>query len=249
MTDFKDHFSPQSDDYAKYRPGYPSMLFEVILDHVNDFDLAWDCATGNGQAARELAPHFSQVFATDASEKQIANAHPISNVEFLVSPAENTPFQDHSFDLITVAQAAHWFDLSAFYREVKRVMKPGGILAMWTYTLFETVPKINRIIEEFYFEVVFKYWPPERRLVEAGYSTLYFPFEPIKIPDFYMYMNWNYEEMIGYLNTWSAVKNYRQEKHEDPIDLIDGKLQAVWGNPETRYRLKWEIPMLVTRIG
>ena len=249
MTHFKDHFSSQSDDYARYRPGYPAFIYETILKEVNAFEFAWDCATGNGQAARALAPYFEKVIATDASEKQIANAHPVADVEFLVSPAEKAPFKNHIFDLITVAQAAHWFDLPIFYQEVERVMKPGGILAIWTYRLFETIPKINRIIEEFYFEVVYKYWPPERRLVEAGYSNLYFPYDRIKTPAMYMYFDWDYYEVIGYLNTWSAVKNYRQERNEDPIDLVDGKLQSVWGDPKTRYHFKWEIPLLMARIG
>ena len=249
MTDFKDHFSLQSDDYAKYRPSYPNHLFETIIKEVSQFDLVWDCATGNGQAAKALAPHFKKVIATDASEKQIQKANPIQGVEFQVTPAEQTPFDHNSFDLITVAQAAHWFDLPRFYQEVERVLKPGGTLAMWTYEFLTTVPHINDLLQKFYFEIVYDFWPPERRLVETGYRDLYFPYERIVISPVTMYLDWNYQQVIGYFNTWSAVKNYRLEKKEDPVSLIAGELLTQWGDPEKTYRMDWNLPLLMARIG
>ena len=245
---FKDHFSRQSDVYAKYRPGYPDSLFQEILSHVELKDLAWDCATGNGQAAKFLAPHFVKIIATDASEKQIKNANPIENVEFLVGTAEKTGFEDHSVDLITVAQAAHWFDLPKFYEEVKRVIKPEGILAIWTYELFQTQTEIQKVIDWFYFEIMYDYWPPERRLVESGYRDLFFPFDRIQTESIRMSLNWSYNQVIGYLNTWSAVKNYKLKEGSDPVKLAEEKLSKEWKNKEETISFNWNLPLLMTRF-
>jgi ubiquinone/menaquinone biosynthesis C-methylase UbiE len=163
---FKDHFSRQAADYAKFRPGYPQELFNYLGGIAPSRQLAWDCGTGNGQAAIGLASVFDRVIATDASEKQISNAQPYDRVEYRVAPAENSGIQSGTIDLIMVAQALHWFDLDRFYAEARRVLKSDGILAASAYNLLHIEPAIDEIVNRYYYEVVGPFWPPERKLVE-----------------------------------------------------------------------------------
>src|SRR5437867_9645499 len=163
---FKDHFSRQAADYAKFRPGYPQELFQYVGSVAPSRQLAWDCGTGNGQAAVGLASVFDRVIATDASEKQITNAEPHQRVDYRVAPAENSGIKSETIDLIMVAQALHWFDLDRFYAEARRVLKPNGVLAASAYNLLHIEPAIDEVINRYYYDVVGPFWPPERKLVE-----------------------------------------------------------------------------------
>ncbi|MCP4377042.1 MAG: class I SAM-dependent methyltransferase, partial [bacterium] len=209
---FKDHFSDQSGDYLRYRPSYPGALFAFLAEIPPMQHRAWDCATGSGQAAHGLSTHFERVIATDASAAQIDSAVPAANVHYRVAPAEASGLPDRSVDLVTVAQALHWLDLERFYGEVRRVLKPGGLLAVWSYNLLRTDPAIDAEVDAFYSHTVGPYWPPERRLVESGYRDLPFPFPELDTPPFAMTARWRLEQLLGYLGTWSATKRYRGER-------------------------------------
>ena len=182
VPSFKDHFSAHASAYARYRPRYPEALFAYLASLCPAHDLAWDCATGNGQAARSLTEHFARVVATDASADQLAHAAPHEQITYHVAPAAQSPLASHSADLVTVAQALHWLDLDAFYAEVRRVLKPGGVLAVWTYGLLRINPAVDAVIQRLYTDIVGAYWPPERRHVEDGYRALAFPFDAIEPP-------------------------------------------------------------------
>jgi len=197
-------------------------------------DSAWDCATGNGQAAVSLARYFSRVEATDISAEQIQNsiAHP--KVRYRVSPAERTPFPDSSFDLITVATAVHWFDQDQFHREVERVLKPGGVLAVWTYAYFEIEPEIDAVIRKELLNPIDRFWASGNRQVLNGYRDLTLPFEEIRdLPNFVLKIEWNLEQFLAYARTWSAVKRYSAELGIDPVEGMETKLKAIWGEPDT----------------
>src|SRR5436189_1073227 len=163
---FKDHFSKQAADYAIFRPSYPKELFAYLASIAPSRELAWDCGTGNGQAAVGLASVFDRVIATDASEKQIANAEPHDRVEYAVQQAENTDIKPRTIDLSMVAQALPWFDLDGFYREARRVMKPHSILGASSYNLLHINRAIDEVVNRYYYEVVGAFWPRERKLVE-----------------------------------------------------------------------------------
>src|SRR5690242_14801535 len=181
----KDNFSRQAADYAKYRPDYPSSLFDFILSKVQDRNSAWDCATGNGQTAKMLANYFQKVYATDISQKQLDNAVSANNIIYEMQPAESTSFEDNSFDLVTVSQALHWLQFDRFYAEVNRVTKNNGWIAVWTYSLPAISSEIDRIIDhEFYKAVIGPYWDAERKHVDAHYTTIPFPFKEIECPVF-----------------------------------------------------------------
>lgn len=248
VSGFKDHFSNQAADYGRYRPGYPDALFAYLAARAPGRRLAWDCATGSGQAARSLARHFRQVLATDASAAQLAHAHGPDNVHFAVAAAERTDLAAGSVDLITVAQALHWLDLQRFYAEARRVLRPGGVLAAWCYGLFSSSePRIDRIIETFYGETVGPYWPPERRLIEAGYRTLPFPFAPVPAPQFGMRLELSLEGLLGYLGTWSAVQRYVADRGEDPLQTLAPQLRRVWPNREA-ITVQWTLRLLLGRV-
>lgn len=203
---FNDHFTPVSTHYARFRPIYPEALFAWLATTVPARDLAWDCAAGSGQATLDLARHFTRVIATDASRAQIDAASPHPNVEYRVAPAEASGLSEATVDVITVAQALHWFDLDRFYAEVHRVLKPSGILAAWTYgvqTMDEA--RVDACVQTFYRETVGPCWPPERRYVENGYQTLPFPFREIPAPKFHMTATWTLPELLGYLRSLSLI--------------------------------------------
>jgi len=225
----KDRFSDKSGDYAAYRPGYPPELFEFLFSLPGGQEAAWDCGTGNGQIARELAPVFQRVEATDISAAQIAEAAVLPNLRYTVQPAEQTGFPDSSFDMITVGQAVHWFDLDRFYAEVRRVGKPGGWLVLTGYHLPRITPEVDTWVDSLYQDVLGPYWDAERRHVDAHYQDLTFPFVEIPVPEFAHRLYWTPEHLIGYLQTWSALKLYRAATGQDPIPALRVEIRKSWG--------------------
>jgi ubiquinone/menaquinone biosynthesis C-methylase UbiE len=239
-VDFKDHFSKQAADYAKFRPRYPREMFEYLGTLAPSRDLAWDCATGNGQAAVELANAFDRVIATDASEKQIANAEPHPRVEYRVAPAEESGLETSKIDIITVAQALHWFDLDRFYAEADRVLKPRGVIAASAYRFFQIALEIDEVVNHRYYdEIVGPFWPAERRLIVEEFERLRFPFPEIRALSFEMVAEWDLEQLIGYLRTWSATQRFIAANKRDPLYEIDEELRAAWGDPKQRRRAVW----------
>ena len=230
----KDLFSTQAEGYAKYRPVYPKELFDYILQFVAEKNTAWDCATGNGQAAYALAPHFKKVIATDISEKQLLLAKPHPNIQYQISPAEHTNFPDNSFELITVAQAYHWFKFDAFEKEVKRVAKKNAVIAVWGYNLFSTNDvAINALIKRFYTEIVGPYWDAERKYIDDNFNTVPFNFTPLPTKDFFIKTVWSKDDVVGYLNSWSAVQHFIDDKKYNPVDDIVNDLDILWKDVKT----------------
>lgn len=227
----KDLFSSQSEAYATFRPTYPEELYDFIFQRVRNKADAWDCATGNGQVAQYLARHFDKVHATDISQQQLDHAFRKGNIFYSVSPAEKTSFQNNQFDLITVAQALHWFDRKAFYPEVRRVSKPGGILAVWGYGFLSISPYVDKLMMRFYKETVGPYWDGARRLVEEEYRSISFPFEQIEPPFFSIKVPWTLSQLSGYLSSWSATQKFINEKGYDPVPSFVESLVKHWTQP------------------
>ncbi|MBZ9630095.1 class I SAM-dependent methyltransferase [Salegentibacter sp. LM13S] len=226
----KDNFSTQSSSYAEYRPTYPKELYEFLKGILTETTTAWDCGTGNGQVAGELANFFDEVHATDISKQQLQNAIKLPNIHYSEQPAEKTNFPDNTFDLVTVAQAIHWFNFEAFYQEAKRVLKPNGIIAVIGYSLFKSNPETDKVIRKFYNDIIGPFWDEERRYLDEKYQTIPFSFLEIETPEFEQKYQWSFNHLIGYLNTWSAVKHYEKEKGENPVNLIKNELKAAFGN-------------------
>lgn len=241
----KDLFSTDSHKYARYRPGYPGELFQFIEELLEERNEAWDCGTGNGQVAAALSEFMQHVEATDISRQQLENAIKKPNITYSLKPAEKTNFPDEYFDLVTVAQAIHWFDIPKFQNEVKRVLKPGGIIAVMGYGLFRSNRDTNRIIDHFYREIIGPYWDEERKYLDEKYRTIPFPFEEIPGPDFHFNESWSLDHLIGYLRTWSAVKHYIAEQDRDPVALIEKELFASFGR---KNKVKFPIFLRVGRL-
>jgi ubiquinone/menaquinone biosynthesis C-methylase UbiE len=230
----KDFFSNHSKIYAAFRPVYPPELYGFIFQHVREKKAAWDCGTGNGQVAHYLARHFEKVYATDISQQQLDEAIIAPNIFYSVARAEETAFAAHQFDLITVAQALHWFDFDRFYKEVLRTGKPGSIIAVWGYSLLRVNDDVDRVVMKFYNEVVGKYWDYSRRLVETGYASVPFPFENISSPDFRIVVKWTPEQLEGYINSWSAIQNFIRVEGYNPVGDLMKTMRAHWGDREIK---------------
>lgn len=236
----KDNFSKQADKYAKYRPDYPKDLFDFILSYVKERNAAWDCATGNGQTAKELSKNFDKVFATDISKKQLENAERLPNIFYSLQPAEQTNFSNNRFDLITVSQAMHWLSFPAFYTEAIRVAKPGAWIAVWMYSLPRITAATDNLINiEFYKNTLEGYWDNERKYVDENYATLPFPFNEIKCPLFQMEYEWTLDQLNGYLNTWSAVQKFITANGYSPVEELMRKVKLVW----TAEKIKVSFPL------
>ena len=230
----KDHFSNQAELYALYRPNYPQELYDYINNKLEIKDLAWDVATGNGQIAFELAKSFKQVFATDISEKQLEQAVQVNNITYSLESAEKCSLPNSSCDLVIVGQAIHWFDFYQFYEEVKRVLKPNGLIILVGYGFHYIDEDIDPISNHFYRNILDGYWEPERRYIDEAYENIPFPFAEIEKPSIKIELPYNLEQYIGYLNTWSATQKFIRVNRSNPVDLIRKKLDRVWKNDESK---------------
>ncbi len=249
---FKDHFSGHAAAYASARPDrYPDELFDFLAGGAPGCGLAWDCATGNGQAAIPLADRFAVVVATDASAEQVSHFQPHPRIEVRRAPAEASGLAACSVDLVTIAQAIHWFDFERFYAEVRRVLRPDGLIAAWSYNLLRSEPAIDRVLDYLAEERVFSYWPPERRWVSEEYRTLPFPFAEVEAPPFTMSVDWNLDQLIAYVSTWSSIVRCRRETGADPLAEVASDLEAAWGGPSERGRvrtLSWPLHLRLGRV-
>lgn len=241
-----DLFSTQADYYARYRPRYPDDLFVYLAEMAPGHELAWDAGTGNGQAALGLAAHFSQIVATDSSERQITHSFRHARIRFRVGPVEEVDLERQSVDIITSAQAIHWFDLDLFYQSVFRVLKPGGLIAVWCYDRTEIDPAIDRVVKSYSSEIVGPYWSPKLRFVNRHYRTLPFPFAEIRAPKFGCRANWRLEDVLGYLHSWSATQAFIEQQGYDPVDEIRPALANAWGSPNLYRTVRWP---LYLRVG
>jgi SAM-dependent methyltransferase len=242
-------FATVAREYASFRPGYPPELFAWLARISPAREAAWDCGCGSGQASTALAGHFDVVYATDVAPEQIeaAKAHP--RVRYSVAPAEHSGLSDQSVDLVTVAQALHWFDVTAFYAEARRVARPGAILAVWNYPRPQFADaELDRRFLEFYTDVVGPYWPPERRHIQSGYRTLPFPFEEIAAPPFGLDLRWNLEQVLGYVSSWSATTRYRKARGEDPVPLLRVSLGAAWARDDADVPLRIPLGLRAARL-
>lgn len=250
MAEFRDHFSQLASRYADHRPHYPPELFAYLATVAPARELVWDCACGNGQASIDLARHFARVVATDASAKQIAAAKPHPKVEYRVAAADQSGLPDGSVDLVTVAQALHWFDLDAFYTEAKRVLRPGGLLAVWCYGVSSLdTPETDELFQDFYANQIGSYWPPERKLVEEGYRTLSFPFVELDAPQFKMQTRWTLPELTGYLSSWSGVHRYTEARGQSPLPQFEAQMLQAWGDPNRARVIDWPLSLRAGQVG
>ncbi|GJD86535.1 Trans-aconitate 2-methyltransferase [Methylobacterium hispanicum] len=249
---FKDHFSAAATGYATHRPTYPAALAEALAALAPGRGLALDCGCGNGQLARLLAGSFDRVVATDASAAQIAEARPHPRIEFRVAPAEASGLPAACADLITAAQAAHWFDLPAFYAEARRVARPGAVLALIAYGVLHLDGAAEEVLRHFYTRVVGPYWPAERAHVEAGYRTLPFPFAELPdratVADLAIEAEWSLADLVGYAGTWSALRGAEAALGASPLPAFARDLAAAWGDPAVRRRVRWPLALRLARL-
>ena len=244
---FQDHFSTQADAYARFRPHYPPTLFEWLASVSPGRALVWDCGTGSGQAAVALTAHFEQVVASDPSPEQIAHATRHARVHYVVGPAEEPPDMPAA-DLVSCAQALHWFDHARFYPALARVLRPGGVFAAWGYGHMQIAPAVDEVVFDYYANIVGPHWPPDRRHIESHYQTVPFPLTEIAAPAFAMTADWSLDTVFGYLDTWSATRRYRATHGAQPLDRIRARLAQAWGRAVT-CTVTWPLFVRVGRFS
>jgi len=242
---FNDLFSDNSEAYKQFRPTYPQELFAYLSSISKHHQTAWDCATGTGQSAVSLSNYYSKIIATDASASQIKNAEKKQGVVYQIATAENSHIDTGSIDLITVAQAFHWFNVDEFAEEVNRVLKDNGIIAIWTYNLLSIRENLDKEIIYLYKTILGEHWPEERKMVEKGYKNVQLPFTEIKAPSFNLSAHWNLSQLIGYLCTWSATKKYKEKFGTNPVEEVYNNIADAWGDPENVLQIKWLLSIKV----
>lgn len=242
----KNWFNQGGKAYARFRPEYPPELAGFLASLAPQKTQAVDVGCGTGQLTQLLSRHFDQVMGLDPSADQIDNATTVANIEYRCATAERLLVADASTALVTAAQAAHWFDLPRFYAEARRIMVPGGVLALISYGVLDLEPSLNERFQHFYWHEIGQYWPPERKLVDTGYATIEFPFEEITPPAMRICLSWSLPEFLGYISTWSATRSAREAGNEDVLQKFASDLSALWGDSETRRTITWPINM---RLG
>jgi len=234
--------------YARFRPEYPRELAAFLASAAPDDRLAVDVGCGNGQLTQLLAPYFDRVVGLDPSADQIANAVPNARIHYECAPAERLPVPAASASLVTAAQAAHWFDLPAFYREVRRIAVPGAVVALVSYGVLDLEPALDRRFQAFYRDEIGPYWPPERKLVDTGYATIDFPFEELTPPALAIRLDWHLSEFIGYVLTWSATRSAREAGKDALLMAFFDDLAELWGDPNVRRPVSWPINMRIGKV-
>jgi SAM-dependent methyltransferase len=234
--------------YARFRPEYPRRLAAFLASAAPNNQLAVDVGCGNGQLTQLLAPYFNRVVGLDPSADQIANTIPNERIEYRCAPAEHLPLPDFSASLITAAQAAHWFDLPAFYGEVRRIAVPGAILALISYGVLKLEPSLDKRFQKFYWEEIGPYWPAERKLVDSGYATIEFPFEELARPSLEIRLDWHLFEFLGYLTTWSAVRSAKEAGREELLMAFANDIGTAWGDPNLKRPISWPINMRIGKL-
>ncbi|MEJ8801811.1 class I SAM-dependent methyltransferase [Pontibacter sp. H249] len=228
LKQYKDNFSVQAASYAAFRPHYPQELYDFLFTLPVAKETAWDCGTGNGQVAAVLAQKFEKVYATDISEAQLQKARQKPNINYYKASAEASGLADQSINLVTVAQAVHWFDFDLFYQEVERVAKPGAYIAIWGYGLLQISSEIDAVIDHFYNQTTGPYWDPERRYLDEAYATIPLPFQEISCPNFKISATWTRQQLIGYLSSWSSVQHYINKNGTSPLPELEKQLKVLW---------------------
>jgi SAM-dependent methyltransferase len=246
MAEFADHFSSQAAAYRRHRPGYPPALFDFLAAQAPARLQAWDCGCGSGQATGDLAARFARVIATDPSMAQLAEAEAFPNVTYRRAAERDPAIADASVDLLTAAQAAHWFAADRFHAEAARVLKPGGVLALWTYSLPRIDAGVDACLEAFHTVTVGPYWPPERVHVDNGYRDLPFPWPDLPVPAFAHVLHWSLEDLLSHLGTWSAVRYCRERTGTDPVTHVRADLARAWGATRVR-AVRWPISLRAGR--
>ncbi|KTC74702.1 biotin biosynthesis protein BioC [Legionella birminghamensis] len=248
MTD-RNHFDSNSEQYREYRPQYPDSLYTFLLEKTPQHNTVWDCATGNGQAALPWINRFKHIIATDISQSQLDQAFQSAAIEYRCCPAENSGIDAHSVDLITVAQALHWFNFDLFYEEVRRVAKPSAIFAAWCYSLGQINCNLDIIIKNLYENILGeRYWAWQRKFIDEHYASIPFPFKKIETPLFFIEKEFDLAGFKGYLNTWSAVKEYQLKNKTNPVELISDELTLAWGAPDQIRLMQWPVSLLAGHV-
>lgn len=227
-------FNQESDKYLLYRPKYPKELYELIKSVTRNHNTVWDCACGNGQISIDISEYFTLVEGSDINENQILNATKRKNINYSVQNSESTNYMNDYFDVVCVGQALHWFCSDKFFDEVKRVLKKDGFFFCWGYSFFKISNELDEIIEKEFFKVIDSFWSDKNRVLHDKYSNIDFPFEKIEIPVIKMIEHWNLNQLMAYLNTWSAVKICNEKNNIDIVDLLENKLVNYWNESEIK---------------
>jgi hypothetical protein len=246
--EFKDYFSKQAAEYAKYRPGYPTELFEYLNSITDSHSRAWDSAAGNGQAALGLTPFFDEIIATDASEKQIINAVQHPKIKYRVAPSESSGIGPSSVNLITVATAIHWFNLEKFYAEVKRVANRGGVLAVWNYAEANVNDAVDNLLYKFLYETIGSYAAPEFWRGINMETEIGFPFQRIDAPEFIITRNWDLHDYLNFIMTWSPTQEYIRANKSNPLEIIFDEVKSAWGDENEKKLITWKLKLKAGKI-
>ena len=242
----KNYFEEKGDEYSQYRPTYPDRLGTLLAQLCQNNEHALEIGCGSGQLSGVLAKNFDVVIATDPSIEQISNAQPYDRVHYQEGSAEKIEMPNNSVDLIVAAQSAHWFDLPNFYEQVKKIGKDQAILALISYGVFSMAGEVGKRFSDFYWQEIHQFWPPERKHIEQGYQSFDFPFAELSLPKLSIERHWTIPQMLGYIETWSAVRIARKSDNSSLLEILKRDISSMNSDSDETYRIEWPI---VGRVG
>ncbi|XP_073492012.1 demethylmenaquinone methyltransferase-like isoform X1 [Aquarana catesbeiana] len=228
----KEHAS----DYQKFGLEPSNKIIDLIFSYVNErfpkpYGFAVDVGCGTGQNTRTLSPYFKKVLGIDISEAQIEEAKKATgspNVTYSVCPAEEVPVGDASVDLLTASIAAHWFNIEQFLKEVDRILKPGGCLAIFAY-----IPSIevhykdcSEQMNQVFAEVEASLVPYEHEKIQHlrnGYKELYesIPYtDKRRIENIVTKFRVPLARVLGIIQTFPMYPIYLETKPEEAKEMM-----------------------------
>lgn len=247
-SSFPDHFSRQAASYVRHRPRYPEALFDWLATLAPPGATVWEVAAGNGQATAGLVSRFRRVLATEPSLAQLALAGRHDGACWIAATGEAPPFATQSADLVVVATAAHWLEMSRFAVAVRQVARPGAALVVWCYGEVTVTPAVDALLAAYRRDTIDPWWPPGREHVESLYRTLDLPFRELEAPEMELVEDWDLAQLVGYLDTWSALARYRAARGEDPLPDLARRLADAWGDPARRRPVRWPLALRASRV-
>jgi SAM-dependent methyltransferase len=244
MQDPTKRFGDRAENYAKYRPGYPDEMLAYLGTLIPPGAIVADIGSGTGILTRELLDHGYEVHAVEPNEPMRQEAdralsgHP--GFHSVNGTAESTGLEARSIDLVTCAQAFHWFDPEKTTVEFRRILKAGGLTALIWNEREEQASDVGREYDDLLQRMVPDYKRANHRRIQADEIGRFFAPGDVRLVTFRNYQMLDREGFRGRLLSSSYVPNVGQPGHDEIVEAANRIFvkHAVDGQVRIEYETK-----------